>query len=57
MKPENYLLHQDNAPPDTAASTQLEIDVISCQRLKHAPYSPDLMSMDSEVLPSVKLQL
>lgn len=56
MKPEDHILIQDNAPTHTAASTQLEIDVIGFQRLENAPYSPGLAPMDSEVFPSFKRQ-
>jgi [histone H3]-lysine36 N-dimethyltransferase SETMAR len=51
------ILHQDNAPPHTASSTQLEIDVLGFQRLSHPPYSPDLAPMDFRVFPEVKSQL
>ena len=35
---ENVILHQDNAPPHTANTTQLEIDVLGFQRVDHSPY-------------------
>ena len=51
------MLHQDNAPGHTAASTQLEIDLLGFQQLSHPPYSPDLAPMDFRVFPVVKEQL
>lgn len=53
----DIILHQDNAPAHTAAATQLEIDVLGFQRLRHPPYSPDLAPMDFKVFPEVKAQL
>ena len=53
----DYVLHQNNAPPHTASSTQLEIDVIGFQSLRHPPYSPDLAPMDFKVFPEVKSHL
>lgn len=53
----DLILHQDNAPPHTAASTQLEIDVLGFQRLRHPPYSPDLAPMDFRVFSEVKSHL
>lgn len=53
----NFVLHQDNAPPHTAASTQLEIDILGFQRISHPPYSPDLAPMDFRVFPEVKSRL
>ena len=57
VDPADIILHQDNAPPHTAATTQLEIDVLGFQRLTHPPYSPDLAPMDFRVFPEVKAQL
>ena len=57
VSPEDIILHQDNAPPHTASTTQLEIDVLGFQRLAHPPYSPDLAPMDFRVFPEVKSQL
>ena len=54
---DQFVLHHDNAPGHTAASTQLEIDVLGFQRLPHAPYSPDLAPMDFRVFPVLKDQL
>ena len=53
----DFILHQDNAPPHTAASSQLEIDVLGFQRLSHPPYSPDLAPMDYRVFPEIKSEL
>ena len=57
VNPEDIILHQDNAPPHTASTTQLEIDVLGFQRLAHLPYSPDLAPIDFRVFPEVKSQL
>ena len=43
--------------PHTAASSQLEIDVLGFQRLSHPPYSPDLAPMDFRAFPEVKSNL
>lgn len=54
---DSWILHQDNTPSHSAASTQLKIDVIGFQELSHPPYSPDLAPMDFRVFPVVKDQL
>lgn len=54
---DRVLLHQDNAPSHTAASTQLEISLLGFEIVKHAPYSPDLAPMDFRVFPVVKTAL
>lgn len=54
---DHYILHQDNAPPHTAASTQLEIDVLGFGRIDHPPYSPDLAPFDFAIFPEIKSQL
>jgi hypothetical protein len=36
------VLHQDNAPAHTSRTTQLELDLLGFECLKHPPYSPDL---------------
>ena len=54
---ENVMLHQDNAPSHTAASTQLEIDVMGLQRAVHPPYSPDLAPLDFSYFPQLKSHL
>jgi hypothetical protein len=43
---DHVILHQDNAPAHTSQKTQLEIDLLEFQCLKHPPYSPDLAPMD-----------
>jgi len=54
---EHYRLHQDNSPPQTAASTLLELDVLGFGRVHHLPYSPDLAPFDFDICPKVKSQL
>lgn len=54
---DRVLLHQDNAPSHTAASTQLEISLLEFQVVEHAPYSPDMAPMDFRVFPVVKSAL
>ena len=51
---ENEVLHQDNAPPHTANTTQIEIDVLGFQRDDHPPYSPDLAPLDFKYFPELK---
>lgn len=51
------ILHQDNAPAHTAATTSLEIQLLGFETLLHAPYSPDLAPMDFAVFPLIKSQL
>jgi histone-lysine N-methyltransferase SETMAR len=46
------ILH--NAPAHTSQKTQLEIDLLEFQCLKHPPYSPDLAPMDFAVFPYIK---
>ena len=46
MKSKNVVLHQDNALPYTANTTQLEIDVLGFQWVDHPPCSPDLSQLD-----------
>ena len=43
--------------PYSAASLQLEFDVLGFQRLSHPPYNPDLAPMDFRVFPEVKSNL
>ena len=54
---ENVVLHQDNALPHTANTTQLEIDVLGFQRVDHPPYSPDLAPLDFKYFPELKNHL
>ena len=54
---ENVILHQDNAPPHTAANTQFEISWIGFNQIAHSPYSPDLAPMDFAVFPCIKSEL
>lgn len=53
----SVILHQDNAPAHTAASTRLEIDLLGFNIIEHPPYSPDLAPMDFAVFPFIKSQL
>ena len=53
----DFVLNQDNVPPHTAASTQLEIDVVGFQRLRHPLYSPDLAPLHFKVFPEPKAYL
>ena len=39
---DHVILHQDNAPAHTSQKTQLEIDLLEFQCLKHPSYRPDL---------------
>ena len=57
VNPEDFILHQDNAPAHTASATQLEIDILRFQRLRHPPYTPDLAPMDFHVFSEVKSQI
>ena len=43
---DQVILHQDNAPAHTSQTTQLELDLLGFECLKHPPYSPDLAPMD-----------
>lgn len=54
---DKVLLHQDNAPSHTAATTKLEISLLDFQVIDHAPYSPDIAPMDFRVFPVVKSAL
>ena len=47
-------LDQDNAPAHTSQTTQLELDLLRFECLKHPPYSPDLVPMDFAVFPYIK---
>jgi hypothetical protein len=47
---DQVILHQDNAPAHTSQKTQLELDLLGFECLKHPPYSPDLTPMDFAVL-------
>ena len=51
---DHVILHQDNAPAHISQKTQLEIDLLEFQCLKHPPYSPDLAPMDFAVFPYIK---
>uniref|UniRef100_K1QK63 Uncharacterized protein n=1 Tax=Magallana gigas TaxID=29159 RepID=K1QK63_MAGGI len=42
----NVILHQDNAPAHTAASTCLEIELLGFDLLEHLSYSPDCFCFD-----------
>jgi histone-lysine N-methyltransferase SETMAR len=42
-------LDQDNAPAHTSQTTQLELDLLRFECLKHPPYSPDLAPLDFAV--------
>ena len=47
----SVLKHSDSSPP------KVELDLLSFQRLKHAPYSPDLAPLDFAIFPCLKSQL
>jgi hypothetical protein len=49
---DHVILH--NAPAHTSQKTQLEIDLLEFQCLKHPPYSPDLAPMDFAPFLSIK---
>lgn len=54
---DRVILHQDNAPPHTAAVTQSEIGILGFETVDHPPYSPDLAPMDFRVFPVLKTDL
>ncbi|MEW8548771.1 MAG: hypothetical protein AB2693_35170 [Candidatus Thiodiazotropha sp.] len=54
---ENIIYHHDNAPPHTAASTDLEIALLGFRRIAHPPYSPDLAPLDFAYFPALKEDL
>ena len=54
---EHYRHHKDKSPPHMAASTMLELDILSCGRVDHLPYSPYLAPFDFDVYPKVNSQL
>ena len=54
---EYYLLHQNNASAQTAASTTLEIGLLGFGTVLQPPYSPDLSSFDFSIFSTVKQQL
>ena len=54
---ENVMFHQDNAPPHTAATTQLEIVLLGFEQITHPPYCTDLAPMDFAVFPHVKAEM
>jgi histone-lysine N-methyltransferase SETMAR len=51
---DQVILHQDNAPAHTSQTTQLELDLLGFECLKHPPYSPDLALMDFAVFLYIK---
>ena len=52
---DQVILHQDNAPAHTSQATQLELDLLGFESLKHPPYSLDLAPMDFfAVFPYIK---
>jgi histone-lysine N-methyltransferase SETMAR len=51
---DQVILHQDNALAHTSHTTQLELDLLGFECLKHPPYSPDLAPMDFAVFPYIK---
>lgn len=53
----DFLLHQDNAPPHTACTTNLELGLLGLDLIEHPPYSPDLAPMDFKIFPVVKSML
>jgi hypothetical protein len=48
------VLLQDNAPPHTAALTQLKLEQLRWKTLEHPPYSPDLSPCDFHVFGPIK---
>ncbi|XP_052791810.1 uncharacterized protein LOC128225956 [Mya arenaria] len=51
---DQFILHQDNAPPHTAATTQLEISVLGLEVIPLPLYSPDLAPFDFAIFPKLK---
>ena len=51
----HFLLHHDNAPAYSAASTRLELSLLDLETVPHPAYSPDLAPMDFAVFPEVNL--
>jgi histone-lysine N-methyltransferase SETMAR len=51
---DQVILHQDNAPAHTSHTTQLKLDLLGFECLKHPPYRPDLAPMDFAVFPYIK---
>ena len=51
---DHVILHQENAPAHISQKTQLEIDLLEFQCLKHPPYNPNLAPMDFAVFPYIK---
>ena len=56
INPEDIILHQDNAPPHTASTTQLRL-MSSASKDWLIRRRPDLAPMDFRVFPEVKSQL
>lgn len=54
---ENLIFHQDNAPAHRSEDTLMTIDFLGYERLRHAPYSPDLAPMDFAIFPRLKSEL
>ena len=54
---ENIIYHHDNAPPRTAASTDLELALLGFRMIAHPPYSPDLAPLDFAYFPALKESL
>jgi histone-lysine N-methyltransferase SETMAR len=53
--PNDWILHQDNAPAYKALSVKQFLAQKSITDMEHPPYSPDLALNDFWVFPKVKL--
>ena len=51
---DDFILHQDNAPPYRAQMTTHEIGIFGFKTIRHPPYTPDLAPMDFAIFPTVK---
>ena len=51
---DQVILHQNNALAHTSQTTQLELDLLGFECLKHPPYGPDLAPMDFAVFLYIK---
>ena len=54
---ETLTLHKDNAPAHRSEDTLMTIDFLGYERLRHAPYSPDLAPMDFAIFPRLNAEL
>ena len=51
---EDFILHQDDAPPYREQMTTHEISVLGFKTIRHPPYTPGLAPMDFAIFPTVK---